>query len=86
MMQQPFANSVSLVVKTRAENLSDTQEYLIRRLVASWKDDHDRSSSHSHRGNLRLEQHLEDNELTVRMMSDSLKNIKPYGMAEMMRG
>ncbi len=84
--QGSFANTVSLIVRTRAKNLSDTQEYLIRRLVAAWKDDHDKASSNSHRGDMRLEQHLEDNESTTTMMSDSLKNIRSYGMAEMMRG
>lgn len=84
-MNYPFANSVALKVSMTPNNLTDLDQYLIEKLVSAWKDDHYSSSSASYRGNLKLEQHLKDNILTITDMSERLKKIKSYGMAELMK-
>ena len=84
-MRHSFATSVSLEVRKPVADITDVEEQLISALMVEWKRDYEAASNASYKGNLRLEQHLEDNEITTEIMSQRLNSIKPYGMAEMMR-
>ena len=87
-MTSTFANSVSLKVTTKPANMSDTQAYLLEALVSEWRHAYEKASNESHRGNLRLEKFLENNEqgsISIADMSERMANHIPYGMAEGMR-
>jgi len=87
-MRHTFADSLHLIVKSNAKELSDTQAYLLESVVSEWRKSYDRASSDSHRGNVKLEKWLSNNDqgvLDVDDMSERLRNQKPYGMVEMMK-
>ncbi len=87
-MNTPFASSVTLVVNKKPQDMGKVEAYLLEALVSEWRKAHNKASNESHRGDLRLEQYLENNEkgvLDVEDMSERLKNVTQYGMAEGMR-
>jgi hypothetical protein len=87
-MQHSFASSVNLVVNKKPANMGNVEAYLLETLVSEWRKEHEKASNESHRGNVRLEKYLKDNEygvLDVEDMSERMKNLIQYGMAEGMR-
>ena len=87
-MTATFASSVSLVVNKKPANMGKMDAYLLEALVSEWRKDFERASNESHRGNLRLEKYLVNNEqgvMSVEDMSERMANLIPYGMAEGMR-
>ena len=87
-MTSTFASSVSLVVNKKPADMSRMDAYLLETLVSEWRKDFEKASNESHRGNLRLEKFLENNDqgiVDIEQMSERLQNQIPYGMAEGMR-
>ena len=87
-MTSSFASSVSLKVTTKPKDMSDTQAYFLEALVSEWRKDYEKTSNESHRGNLRLEKFLENNDrgiISIVDMSERIQKLIPYGMAEGMR-
>ncbi len=87
-MPSTFASSVKLVVTTKPADMSRMDAYLLETLVSEWQKGFEKASNESHRGNLRLEKFLENNDqgvMSIQDMSERLQNQIPYGMAEGMR-
>ena len=87
-MKATFASTVSLVVGKKPADMSDVEAYLLETLLSEWKKGHEQASNDSHRGNLRLEKYLENNEsgvVTTDDMSERMQHLVQYGMAEAMR-
>jgi len=80
-----FAEAVSLRVVKPASDMNEVEAHLLGSLMSEWKKNWDRVSSESHRGNVRLENFMADNETTPELMSERLRSVKAYGMAESMR-
>ena len=77
-----FADTITLIVSNR--EFDDVEMHLLESIILAWKQSEEYASSESARGDLRLSRWLEDNELTTKLMSKHMKNIRSYGMVELM--
>ena len=77
-----FADTITLIVNNR--EFDDVEMHLLESIILAWKQSDEHASNESARGDLRLSRWLEDNELTTELMSKHMKNIRSYGMVELM--